>query len=103
MKPVNVLPAAYADLDEIWDHISESNADAADRVMREFERAFERLARDPRIGHGHFCLAEQSGLPVYTLRKYLIIYNPAVKPLLVVAVIHGARDPRSIAGVLADR
>lgn len=103
MKPVDVLPAAYRDLDDIWEHISESNADAADRVMREFERAFARLAQSPRIGHSHSCVAEQSDLLVYTLRKYLIIYDPAVKPILIVAVIHGARDPRSIAGILSER
>ena len=26
-------PEAFADLDEIWDHIAEDNIDAADRVL----------------------------------------------------------------------
>ena len=57
-------PEAFADLDEIWDHIAEQNI---------------------------------------VVREYLIAYAPAEKPLWVVAVIHGRRNPRIMGAILQER
>jgi hypothetical protein len=37
------------------------------------------------------------------VRDYLIAYAPDVKPLWVIAVIHGHRDPRVMAAILRGR
>ena len=44
-------PGAFADLDEIWDHIAEDNIDAADRVLADIYSTITALAASPRIGH----------------------------------------------------
>ena len=40
-------PEAFADLDEIWDHIAEDNIDAADRVIADSYSTLTTLAASP--------------------------------------------------------
>jgi plasmid stabilization system protein ParE len=50
--PAYVLaPYALQDLPDIWDFISPDNPNAADQLEDDFFNAFEKLARQPRIGH----------------------------------------------------
>jgi plasmid stabilization system protein ParE len=44
-------PEAFADLDEIWEHIAEDNVDAADRVLADIHAVLRTLAASPQIGH----------------------------------------------------
>ncbi|MCC6912658.1 MAG: hypothetical protein IT566_03055 [Rhodospirillaceae bacterium] len=37
------------------------------------------------------------------MREYLIAYAPDENPLVVIAVIHGRRNPRVMAGILRSR
>jgi plasmid stabilization system protein ParE len=37
------------------------------------------------------------------VREYLIAYDPEASPVLVVAVLHGRRNPRVMAAVLRGR
>jgi len=37
------------------------------------------------------------------IRDYLIVYAPEEKPLVIVAVIHGRRNPRIMAAILRRR
>ena len=43
-------PEAFADLDEIWDHIAEDNIDAADRVLADI---YSTIRHSPRSPHHH--------------------------------------------------
>ena len=96
-------PEAFADLDEIWDHIAEGSIDAADRVVADIYSTLTTLAASPRIGH------RRSDLTRHPLRfhiardQYLIAYAPDEKPLWIIAVIHGHRDPRIMAASLRGR
>jgi hypothetical protein len=38
-----------------------------------------------------------------TIHDYLIAYAPGEKPLVVVAVLHGRRNPRVLAAILRGR
>lgn len=40
-------PEAFADLDEIWNHIAEDNIEAADRVLADISSAVTTLAISP--------------------------------------------------------
>ena len=42
---------AETDLLQIWNYIAIDNFEAADRVLDEFQLAFERLAEMPYLGH----------------------------------------------------
>ena len=42
-------------------------------------------------------------LRFHPIGNFLIVYAPSEKPLVVVAVLHGRRNPRVIAAVLRER
>lgn len=95
-------PEALADLDEIRGYIAQENPDAADRIMWEIFDAIDRLVPFPRQGHRRPDLSPRA-LRFTLVREYLIAYAPDEKPLLVIAVIHGRRNPRVMAAILRGR
>jgi len=95
-------PGALADLNEIWEYIAIDNLNAADRVLGEIEEAIRALVPFPQRGHVRADLTSRP-LRFQLLREFLIAYAPEEKPLLVVAVIHGRRNPLVMAAVLRKR
>lgn len=64
-------------------------------VYAAFIEAFERLGEHPHIGHTREDLTERP-VRFWNVHSYLIVYNDATAPLQIVAVLHGARDVRSL-------
>src|SRR5436190_15003027 len=96
-------PDAFADLDEIWEYIAENNINAADRVLADIHSALTTLAGSPQIGHRRPDLTTRP-LRFHVARdECLIAYAPDQKPLWVVAVLHGRRNPRLMAAILRER
>jgi len=95
-------PDALADLDEIWEFIAGDNLTAADGVLEEIYEAIGALVPFPQVGHSRPDLTSRS-LRFQPVRDFLIAYAPDEKPLLVVAVLHGRRNPRVIAALLRER
>ena len=96
-------PDAFADLDEIWEYIAQDNVDAADRVLADIHSTLTLLAGSPQIGHRRPDLTTRP-LRFHVARdEYLIAYAPDEKPLWVVAVLHGRRNPRLMAAILRYR
>ena len=95
-------PEARTDLDEIWEYIRADNLDAADRVIAEVLSAIRTLVPFPNQGHKRADLTSRP-LRFILVREYLIAYAPEEKPLWVVAVMHGRRNPRVMAAILRDR
>ena len=95
-------PEALADLDEIWEFIAVDSLEAADRVLDEIREAIHSLVALPRLGHIRADLTSRP-LRFHPARDYLIAYTPDEKPLVVVAVLHGRRNPRVIAALLRER
>ena len=96
-------PDAFGDLDEIWEYIAQDNIDAADRVLADIHSTLSTLAELPQVGHRRPDLTTRP-LRFHVARdEYLIAYAPAEKPLWVLAVFHGRRNPRLIASVLRGR
>ena len=95
-------PEAETDLNEIWDYIAAENVDAADRVSDEIEKALENLVPFPNTGHRRTDLTSRP-LSFVRVRDYLIAFAPDEKPLWVIAVMHGHRDPRIMAAILRGR
>jgi plasmid stabilization system protein ParE len=95
-------PAAYDDLDELWEFIAQDSLDAADRVREEIYDTIQSLIPFPNIGHRR---ADLTSRPIRfkRVRKFLIAYAPEEKPLLVLAIIHGSRNPRVMAAILRER
>jgi toxin ParE1/3/4 len=95
-------PEAFADLEEIWEHIAEQNIDAADRVIDEIISTLRTLASSPHIGYRRPELTTRP-LRFMVVREYLIAYAPGENPLWVIAVIHGRRNPRIMGAILQER
>ena len=102
MSGYSFHPAAFGDLDHIWESIAENNIDAADRVVAEIHEAIRDLANFPQQGHRRPDLTSRP-LRFMTVRNYLIAYAPDEVPLLVIAIIDGRRNPRTVAMILRPR
>lgn len=95
-------PEAYSDLSEIWEYIAADNLDAADRVLDEIYQAITSLVRFPHTGYSRPDLTSQP-LRFQIVRDYVIAYAPDEKPLAVIAILHGRRNPRVLAAILNRR
>jgi plasmid stabilization system protein ParE len=95
-------PAALHDIDGIWEFVAADNLDAADRMLDELQESIDKLVDFPELG---FRREELTSMPLrfFPVRDFLICYAPEEKPLLVVAVLHTARNPRILAAVLRQR
>jgi plasmid stabilization system protein ParE len=95
-------PDALKDLEEIWEYIAADNLDAADQVREEIYDSIKSLVPFPHIGHSRSDLTTRP-LRFQSVREYVIAYAADEKPLAVVAVLHGRRNPRVIAAILNKR
>jgi len=95
-------PEAARDMTEIWEYIAEENLPAAARVREDILDAIRKLAPFPNQGHKRLDLTSRP-LRFQTMRNYLIAYAPDEKPLLIIAVLHGNRNPHIIAAILSGR
>jgi addiction module RelE/StbE family toxin len=95
-------PDAVADLNEIWEYIAADNPSAADRVLEEIHEGIRSLVPFPQQGHRRSDLSSRP-LRFYPVRDYLIAYAPDERPLVVLAILHGRRNPRVIAALLRER
>ena len=84
-------PEARLDLLEIWEYIARDDLDAADQVEQEIRLAVLQLARNPELGHLRRDLTSQP-VRFWRVYSYLIIYDPAARPLEIVRVLSGYRD-----------
>jgi toxin ParE1/3/4 len=95
-------PEAYKDLDELWEYIAADDIAVADRILDEIRAAIQTLVSFPQLGHVRPDLAS-SPIRFHIVRDYLLVYAFDEKPLLVLAVLHGRRNPRILAAILRDR
>jgi plasmid stabilization system protein ParE len=95
-------PLAAQDITEIWKFIAQANPPAARRVREEILTTLRGLVPFPHRGHRRPDLTSRP-LRFILAREYLIAYAPDEKPLWVIAVMHGRRNPRVMAAILRGR
>ena len=95
-------PLAAQDITDIWEFLAEENPQAARRVREDIRAAIRALVPFPHQGHRRPDLTSRP-LRFTTVRDYLIAYAPDEHPLLVLAVLHGRRNPRVMAAILRAR
>lgn len=83
-------PRASADLSEIWEFIAEENVERADAFVDRIDAKFRALAQHPLMGRDRSELA--AGLRSVPLPPYVIFYEPVPTGVVIVRVLHGARD-----------
>jgi toxin ParE1/3/4 len=102
MIAYDLHPQAWVDLDEIWDFLVEDSLDAADKVIAQILASMDALATFPNQGHKRPDLTSRP-LRFILVRDYLIAYALDEKPVWVVAVLHGRRNPRLMTAILKGR
>lgn len=102
MSSFRFHPDAVLDLEEIWDYIAEDNPDAAGRIIADIFESLQTLTAFPHQGFQRPDLTTRP-LRFKLVRDFLIAYAPDETPLLVLAVLHGSRNPRVMAAILRDR
>ena len=95
-------PQAIRDLEEIWEYIAADSIEAADRVREEIYGAIKSLVAFPYVGHSRPDLTT-SPLRFQMVRDYVIAYAADEKPLAIIAILHGRRNPRVLAAILGRR
>ena len=90
---VVLLPAAFADLDEIFDYILADNPLAAAGVLDAIMQSLERLEEHP---HSGALLQERSlnrlQFRMVIVTPYIAFYRVIGQRVFVYRVLHGARD-----------
>ncbi|HEY7089405.1 MAG TPA: type II toxin-antitoxin system RelE/ParE family toxin [Tepidisphaeraceae bacterium] len=100
MKRYLLTPEAQGDLEHIVEYIRvEAGASRAARVLSEIRGAFRKLAGMPGMGHFREDLLDEH-YKFWTVYSYVIVYRWEVRPIQIIAVIHGARD---LAALFAHR
>jgi toxin ParE1/3/4 len=82
---------ALRDLDEIWDYIAHDSVTSADKLLDDLQSRFELLAANPELGELQSQLSDGS-YRRFCFRKYVIYYRPLADGIVLVRVLHGARD-----------
>ena len=87
-----LTPEARSDVRAIWEYIADDDSPAAaDRVVAGVFDACEKLAKMHGIGHHRENLLDKRHR-FWNVWSYLIVYRWQVKPIQVIAIVHGARD-----------
>ena len=95
--PVRRTNQADSDLDAIWLHVAQDNVETAERMIQRIAVAEDRLGEFPEIGQARPDLAE--GLRHWPVAPYVILYRIERDKVVVVRILHGARDlPAALEG-----
>ena len=84
---------AVRDLDAIWDYIAIENAhpEAANELIDEFDTSYRLLSTNPLLGQSVEWLS--ANLRRFAVREnYIIFYEPIPDGILIVRVLHAARN-----------
>jgi toxin ParE1/3/4 len=95
MKPFKLSLEACRDVQQIWAYIAADSIKAARRVRLQILNACRKIAENPGIGHSREDLTDKP-VRFWPVGSYLIIYNPARRPIEIIRVVHGARDVPSL-------
>jgi len=82
---------ALQDLDDIWDYIAQDNVQAADKLLDQFHERFRLLSQHPQLGEQQRLLAD-GAYRRFVHGNYVIYYRPEENGILILRILHGARD-----------
>jgi plasmid stabilization system protein ParE len=94
VTPFTLTPQAADDLFDIWQYIAIDSPESADRIEAAIYQACALVAEGPLRGQvrKEFTTLRLRfwTLPLYP--NYLIVYDPATKPLQIIRILHGKRN-----------
>lgn len=90
MAIVRKTPEAKKDLKQIWKYIARDSQTRADKFLRDMEKVFNNLAQMPLSGPRRPELGRNIRFRPFD--NYVIFYEPLPDGILILHVVHGARD-----------
>ncbi len=91
MAKLRFTPRAESDLEDIWKAIATENLPAADRTVARILEKLRTACGFPQMGARRPDLSNSARILIAGV--YIVIYEPQEEALLVVAIVHGKRDP----------
>jgi toxin ParE1/3/4 len=90
MSQVLLTPEAEESRIDIWGYVARENPDAADRLLERIDKKCRLYATQPQMGS----LRPDLGRHVrcFPVGNYVVIYRPIADGIVVLLVVHGARD-----------
>jgi toxin ParE1/3/4 len=85
---------ARQDLDEIWLSIATDNVIAADELIDSIADKAQKLSQNPKIGVSRPELTPSARS--VAVGNYIVIYQPDGLTIVVLRIVHGARDYSNI-------
>ncbi len=92
MRPYRLATPAFENLQTILHYLAQFGPTPGSRFLYQLDQRLRLLARYPNMG----ARREEFGhrdLRYIAFGNYLVAYDPAAKPLTVIAIRHGARTP----------
>ncbi len=83
-------PLAQRDVNEIWDFIADDSVTGADAFVDRLDGCLQLLSTQPMMGRLRSELAP--GLRSLPFGRYVVFYEPVKGGIIVVRVLHSARD-----------
>jgi plasmid stabilization system protein ParE len=83
---------AVRDLEQAAAYLAQESETAALNLADDLEHAFLFIADWPGCGHRRSDITPHGDIRFWTKGDYLICYRLATSPLLILGVVHGARD-----------
>ncbi len=90
MPQVLLTPDAEESRIEIWRYVAQDSPDAADRLLERIDEKCRLYATQPRMGSPRSDLGQN--VRCFPVGKYVVIYRPIADGIVVLLVVHGARD-----------
>lgn len=91
MAEARFSPRAEQDLRDIWRSIAVDNEPAADALLRRMLEKAELAATQPEMGVARPELSPTARILIEG--NYILIYEPMPYGVLIVAIVHGGRNP----------
>ena len=93
--PFRLAEDAVRDLEQAAAYLAEKNETAALRFADDLEHAFLFIVRWPACGHRRPDLTQNQDIRFWPSNGYLIVYRAQPRPLVILGLLHGARDAAS--------
>ena len=95
MKRFRLSLKAVEDLTDAFNYLEKQSPRAARAVIDKLFAAMDRIGRTPSLGHMREDLTDRP-VKFYSVYSYLIVYDPAPRPIRILHVIYGKRDVAEI-------
>jgi len=94
--PFRLTEDAVRDLEQAAAYLAEESEPAALKLADNLEHSFLFIAQWPGCGHRRSDLTRHQDIRFWNSSGYLIVYRIGVQPVLILGVLHDARDAASL-------